>query len=245
MTRFLPVAASSHAGDIDFVLTLVHVLMAVLFVGWSGYFTWVLIRFRRKRQPRADAHGAAGRVAFWTEVGVVVAEALLLIVFALPLWFKRTSAQPAQTPDAVVIRVVAEQFAWNVHYPGADGRFGRTSIGLVTPTNPLGLDRNSPGGKDDIVVLSTMHLPVGRPVLIQLSSKDVIHSFGIPAMRVKQDAIPGLFTPIWFTPTRTGEYEIACSQLCGLGHYRMRGVITVESDEAFRKFLADEAALLQ
>lgn len=245
MTRFLPVAASSHAGEIDFVLTLVHVLMLVLFVGWSAYFAWVLVRFRRRRQPRADAHGTTGRFAFWTEVGVVAAEALLLVVFALPLWFKRTSAQPAQTPDAIVIRVVAEQFAWNVHYPGADGQFGRTSVALVTPTNPLGLDRNSPGGKDDVVVLSVVHLPVGRPVIIQLSSKDVIHSFGVPAMRVKQDAIPGLFTPVWFTPTRTGEFEIACSQLCGLGHYRMRAVITVESDEAFRKFLADEAALQQ
>ncbi len=244
MTHFLPPAASSHAAEIDFVLTLVHVLMLVLFAGWATYFVWVLVRFRRGRQPRADAAGAAGRFALWIEIGVVVAEVVLLVVFALPLWFKRTAAQPSDT-GAIVVRVVAEQFVWNVHYPGPDGRFGTTSVALVTPTNPLGLDRNSPGGKDDIVVLSQMHLPVGRQIIIQLSSKDVIHSFGVPAMRVKQDAIPGLFAPVWFVPTRTGEFEIACSQLCGLGHYRMRGVITVESDEAFRKFLADEAALQQ
>jgi cytochrome c oxidase subunit II len=244
MTHFLPPAASSHAPEIDFVLTLVHVLMLVLFAGWATYFVWVLVRFRRGRQPRADAAGAAGRFALWIEIGVVVAEVVLLVVFALPLWFKRTAAQPSDT-GAIVVRVVAEQFVWNVHYPGPDGRFGTTSVALVTPTNPLGLDRNSPGGKDDIVVLSQMHLPVGRQIIIQLSSKDVIHSFGVPAMRVKQDAIPGLFAPVWFVPTRTGEFEIACSQLCGLGHYRMRGVITVESDEAFRKFLADEAALQQ
>ena len=118
-------------------------------------------------------------------------------------------------------------------------------IALVTPTNPLGLDRASPFGKDDIVVLSQMHLPINRPVIIQLSSKDVIHSFGVPAMRVKQDATPGLVTPVWFTPTMAGQFEIACSQLCGLGHYRMMGVITVESEEAFRRFLADEAAALR
>ena len=240
MSRFLPPAASGHAGEIDFVLTLVHILMLALFAGWATYFIWVLIRFRQRRQPRADAAGAAGRFAFWIEVGVVVAEAVLLVVFALPLWFKRTAAQPSDA-GAIVVRVVAEQFAWNVHYPGPDGRFGATSIALVTPTNPIGLDRNSSGAQDDIVVLGQLHLPVGRQVIVQLSSKDVIHSFGVPAMRVKQDAIPGLFTPVWFVPTRTGEFDIACSQLCGLAHYRMRGIITVESDDAFRTFLAEAA----
>ncbi len=244
MTRWLPVAASSHASDVDFILMLVHVLMLVLFAGWLSYFLYVLVRFRRSRQPRANSTGAKGRFAFWTETGVVVAEALLLVVFALPLWFKRTSAQPTAT-GAIVVRVVAEQFAWNVHYPGPDGQFGATSIALVSPTNPVGLDRNSPGGKDDIVVISQMHLPINRQVIIQLSSKDVIHSFGVPAMRVKQDAIPGVFAPVWFVPTRPGEFEIACSQLCGLGHYRMRGVITVESEDAFRAFLAEQATLQQ
>jgi cytochrome c oxidase subunit 2 len=90
------------------------------------------------------------------------------------------------------------------------------------------------------VFLSEIHLPVNRPVLIQLASKDVIHSFGVPAMRVKQDAVPGLRAPVWFTPTVEGEFEVACSQLCGLGHHRMRGVIKVESAEAYKKFLADE-----
>ena len=244
MSRFLPPAASSHAGAIDQVLTLVHVLMLALFVGWTVYFVWVLVRFRRGRQPRADARGATGRPVVWVETGVVVAEAVLLIVFALPVWFARTAARPAAA-GALVIRVVAEQFAWNVHYPGPDGEFGTTSISLVTATNPLGLDRASPHAKDDIVVLSQIHVPVGRPVLIQLSSKDVIHSFGVPAMRVKQDAIPGSVTPVWFTPTALGEFEVACSQLCGLGHYRMRAVLTVESEEAFRKFLADQAAFQQ
>ncbi len=241
---YLPPAASSHAAAIDGVMTLVHLLMLVLFVGWGTYFVFVLIRFRRRRNPHANPDGARGKYALATEIGVVVAEAILLVIFALPLWFDRTAAQP--NPDsAVVIRVVAEQFAWNVHYPGADGRFGETKIALVTPTNPLGLDRASPFGKDDIVVLSQMHLPINRPVIIQLSSKDVIHSFGVPAMRVKQDATPGLVTPVWFTPTMAGQFEIACSQLCGLGHYRMLGVITVESEEAFRRFLSEEAAAVR
>jgi cytochrome c oxidase subunit 2 len=241
MIRLLPPAASAHAGQIDLVMTLVHALMLVLFVGWTAYFLWVLVRFRRKRQPQASYDGARGRFAFWTEIGVVVAEAVLLLVFALPLWFNRTAAQPTDR-DAVVIRVVAEQFGWNVHYPGADGRFGETAIAFLSPRNPLGLDRRSMFGRDDVIELSQIHVPVNRQVIIQLSSKDVIHSFGVPAMRVKRDAIPGLFAPVWFKPTMLGEFEIACSQLCGFGHYRMRGEIVVETEAAFRKFLAEEAA---
>lgn len=236
----MPVAASAHAGDIDFVLWLVHGLMAALFLGWIAYFGWVLYRFRSSRQPKANPAGAAGHLALGVEVGVVVAEGLLLVVVALPLWFSRTSAPPADA-NAVVIRIVAEQFAWNVHYPGRDGKFGATSPALVSPDNPIGLDRRSPGARDDIVDLNEIHLPINRPVVIQLSSKDVIHSFGVPAMRVKQDVIPGLFTPVWFTPTRLGRYDVQCSQLCGLGHYRMHGVIVVESAADYERYLASAA----
>ena len=248
MSPWLPVQASSHAAEVDGIMTLVHVLMLVLFVGWSVYFAWVLVRFRRRRQPQAQAAGARGRAAFFVEVGVVVAEAVLLVVFALPLWFRLGAAARPEAHaghEPIVLRVVAEQFVWNVHYPGADGRFGSTSLTLVSTENPIGLDRRSPFGADDLVLLSDMHLPIDRPVIIQLSSKDVIHSFGVPAMRVKQDAMPGVVTPLWFTPTREGQFDIACSQLCGVGHHRMRGVITVESGEAFQKWLASEAALLK
>lgn len=241
MTRWLPLAASAHAAEIDYVMLLVHGLMLVLFVGWAVYFGWVLVRFRRRRQPHADYRGASGRVATGTEIAVVVAEGVLLIAIALPIWFKRTGAPP-QDPHALVVRVVAEQYAWNIHYPGTDGHFGDTAIGLVSATNPLGLDRSSASGKDDIVEVNLMHVPIGREVIVQLSSKDVIHSFGLPNFRVKQDVIPGMLSTVWFTPTVAGEFDIVCSQLCGLGHYRMRGTIVVESEERFAKFLADEAA---
>jgi cytochrome c oxidase subunit 2 len=240
MSSFLPPAASSHAGDIDFVLLLVHGLMFALFAGWSVYFVWVLFRFRSGRSAKADPHGAKDRLALGVEIGIVVAEVILLVGFALPLWFNRTTAAPAD-PQAVVIRVVAEQFNWNVLYPGADGKFGDTSVTRMSDTNPFGLDRKSPGGKDDIVELNVIHLPINHPVIIQLSSKDVIHSFGVPAMRVKQDTIPGTISSVWFTPTMLGQFDVQCSQLCGLGHYRMKAIITVESEVAFRRFLAAEA----
>src|ERR1043165_6460279 len=122
MSRFLPPAASASAGSVDQVMTLVHVLMAVLFVGWTIYFGWVLWRVRARRRVEPTG-GATGRFATWTEVGVVVAEAVLLVGFALPVWFASTSTPPRPS-EAIVLRVVAEQFVWNIHYPGADGRFG-------------------------------------------------------------------------------------------------------------------------
>lgn len=243
MQGLLPPAAAAHAGDVDRVLLLVHVLMLALAAGWGVYFIWVLVRFRQRRQPRAIVAGPTGRPALAVEVAVVVAEVALLVGLALPVWYAQTSASPAG-PAALAVRVVAEQFAWNVHYPGADGEFGESRLTLITPENPIGLDRSSPRGRDDIVVINQLHVPLGRPVVVQLSSKDVIHSFGVPAMRVKQDAIPGIASLLWFTPTRAGSFDIACSQLCGLAHFRMRGLVTVESEAAFRQFLADEAALL-
>jgi cytochrome c oxidase subunit 2 len=238
----LPVAASEHAGAIDAMMAHVHWVMLALFVGWSLYFAYLLIRYRAGRQPEPRPEGTRGRLAIIVTAGVVIAEAALLVGSALPLWFERTAPAGGEARP-IRIRVVAEQFAWTAHYPGADGEFGDTSISLISDTNPLGLDRSTQAGRDDLVVPAEIHMPVNRAVHIDLSSKDVIHSFGVPAMRVKQDAIPGLRSTAWFTPTIAGQFEVVCSQVCGLGHYRMRGVLVVESDEAFQKFLADEAAL--
>ena len=112
----------------------------------------------------------------------------------------------------------------------------------MSPDNPLGLDRDEATGKDDVVVNGRLNLPVGKPVIVFLSSKDVIHSFGLPQMRVKQDAIPGIVQPVWFTPTKTGQWDIACSQLCGLGHYRMKGIYQIQTAEEYSAWLKEEAS---
>jgi cytochrome c oxidase subunit II len=236
----LPVQASAQAAGLDRITVLVHVLMAVLFVGWSIYFIYVLMRFRRRRQPVADYHGARGHWSTWTEIGVAVVEVLLLAAFSIPAWAARVSPPDPLINDALVVRVTGQQFTWTVHYPGPDGQFGRVDATLVSADNPYGLDRRSPNGADDVVSVNQMHLPIGRPVIVQLSSRDVIHSFGVPAMRVKQDAIPGMMIPVWFTPTLEGSFDVACSQLCGLGHYRMRAVITVEPADRFTAWLASQ-----
>lgn len=239
----LPAAAAAHAGDVDQVMALVHWLMLVLFVGWSVFFVYVLVRFRRGAHPAASHDGLRGRWSTWIEGGVLAAEIALLAFFSIPVWSARVDAFPSER-ESVVVRVVAEQFAWNVHYPGPDGRFGRTDIALLGPANPLGLDRTDPAARDDIATINQLHLPVNRPAIVYLSSKDMVHSFALPQMRVKQDAIPGLAQPVWFTPTQTGEWEIACSQLCGLGHYRMRGFYVIHSQADYDAWLAEEAALL-
>jgi cytochrome c oxidase subunit 2 len=115
----------------------------------------------------------------------------------------------------------------------------------VSADNPLGLDRNDQDAKDDITTINQLNLPVDRPVLVHLMSKDVIHSFGLYEMRVKQDAVPGLSIPVWFIPNRVGEYEIACSQLCGLGHFRMRGFVTIQSADDYSKWMADQVKELR
>jgi cytochrome c oxidase subunit II len=233
-----PPAASAHAGDIDQINVLVHWLMAVLFVGWGVYFVYALVRFRAGANPKANYHGVHGTWSKYAEAGVLVAEIVLLVFFSMPAYADRVEAFPPEH-ESTVVRVVGEQFAWNIHYPGPDHKFGRTDIKLVSASNPLGLDRTDADATDDITTINQLNLPIGRPVIVHLSSKDVIHSFALPQMRVKQDAIPGIVHNLWFTPTVAGEWEIACSQLCGLGHYRMRGFYTIQSDADFEAFLKE------
>jgi cytochrome c oxidase subunit II len=235
----LPVEASTHAGDIDQMIVLVHWLMAILFVGWGLFFIYVLFRFRRGASPKASYTGAKGKISKGLEVAVAIVEVILLVFYAIPAWAKRVKAFPTEN-EALVVRVVAHQFAWEIQYAGPDGKFGRTDPKLVTADNLIGLDRTDPSAKDDIVTSNQLNLPVDRPVLVHLSSQDVIHSFALYEMRVKQDAIPGMQIPVWFIPNRVGAYEIACSQLCGLGHFRMRGFVNIQSAADYQKWYDDQ-----
>jgi cytochrome c oxidase subunit II len=250
----LPPLAAAHGGQIDNLLGWIHIFMLILFVGWGGFFLYAIVRFRQSRNPVADYKGVTSHRSTYLEIGVAVVEAVLLIGFAIPLWAARVEALPPEN-EALVVQVTGEQFAWNVHYPGADRVFGRTDIKLLDlQSNPLGLDRSDPAAKDDITTVNQLYLPVNRPIIVRLRSKEVIHSFGVPELRVKQDAIPGLTIPIWFIPTvttaemqtRTGnpafQYEIACAQLCGLGHARMRGFVTVQTAEEFQKWMEEAVA---
>src|SRR3954468_4175284 len=235
-----PPNASEHGYQIDHILEFSHWFMGALFVGWSAYFIFVLIRFRRSRHPVADHHGVKSGISTHLEFSVVLIEAVLLLGFAIPLWAKRVNQFP-DTKDAILVHVVGQQFNWTYHLPGNDGQFGRRDVGLATNQNPVGLDYNDPASKDDIVVLGELHVPVNRPVIIELSSKDVIHNFDLKNMRIAQDAIPGSIIPMWFKPIKTGTYEVICGQLCGLGHYSMKGSVVVDTPEDFQNWLTERA----
>lgn len=255
MNEFLgmPEVASAHGASLDSLNSLVHWMMFIIFIGWGLLFIYMLFRFSAKRNPKADYHGLKSHASSYAEGAVALVEAILLIGFSIPLWSDRVDDFP--NPDeAVTVRVIGEQFAWNVHYPGADGIFGATKVDLVdAESNPVGLDSDDPYAADDITTINQLHLPVNKPAIIRLTTKDVIHSFSLNRMRVKQDAMPGIEIPVWFTPTVTNEemgeregeenfqYEISCSQLCGLGHYRMRGFLTVHTQEGFDEWLAENA----
>ena len=257
--RWMPVDASAHGQEVDQLIVLVHWLMAILFVGWGLYFIYVLFRFSSRRNPRASYGGATSHLSTYVEAGVVIAEVILLTVFAIPAWARWVSPHSAES-DTLRIRVVGEQFAWNIHYPGEDGVFGRTDVQLVSASNPLGLDREDEFAKDDVTTINQLHIPVDRPITVLLGSKDVIHSFSLPVMRVKQDAIPGMEIPVHFkaimeTPeeaslpggcaANTSCWEIGCAQLCGLGHYRMRGFFQVHSQQGYDDWMSQQVARLE
>ena len=237
-----PPNASEHGYQIDHILEFCHWFMAALFFGWSAFFIYVLIRFRRGRNPVADHEGVTSGISTHLEFAVVLIEAVLLVGFAVPLWAKRVNQFP-DTTDAILVHAIGQQFNWNFHLPGPDGTFGRRDLNLVTNSNPLGLDPNDPAGKDDIVVSGELHVPVDRPVIIELSSKDVIHNFALVNMRIAQDAIPGSIIPMWFKPIKTGTYEVICGQLCGLGHYGMKGTLVVDSPADYQAWLKERAEL--
>ena len=237
-----PPNASEHGYQIDHILEFCHWFMGALFIGWSLFFIFVLIRFRKSRHSVADHHGVRSGISTHLEFSVVLIEAVLLLGFAIPLWAKRVNEFPS-TKDAILVNVVGQQFNWNFHLPGPDGQFGHRDIALVTNSNPLGLDPNDPASKDDLVMLGELHVPVGKPVIIELSSKDVIHNFDLPHMRIAADAVPGSLIPMWFKPVKTGTYEVVCGQLCGLGHYGMKGTLVVDTPADYQQWLKERAEL--
>jgi cytochrome c oxidase subunit 2 len=232
----LPPMLSENGQGVDDLIIYVHWLMIALFIGWIIYFFYAVHRFHQSRNPQADYVGVRSHASGVVELGVVVAEAVLLICVAVPLWAKAVDKFP-DPKNSTVIQIVAQQYAWNVRYAGPDGEFGRQDMKFVQLDNVFGVDPSDPHGKDDLQLLNEIHVPVGKPVIIYLSSKDVIHSLKIISMRVCQDAIPGLRIPCWFIPTQVGRYQINCAQLCGALHANMTaGFLTVESQDDYDKW---------
>lgn len=224
--------ASEHGATIDHLLEFCHWFMLALFVGWTGFFLYTCFRFHHTRNPRANYHGVKSKISAHLEFAVVLIEAVLLLGFAVPLWGHRVTEFPDKA-NALRVHAIGEQFAWNFHYPGPDGIFGRQDPKFVSSNNPLGLDPNDPASKDDIVSKNELYLVNYRPTVIEITSKDVIHSLSLQHMRMDQDAIPGIRIPMWFRPIRAGQYEVVCAQLCGAGHYGMKAEMYVVNQADF------------
>jgi cytochrome c oxidase subunit 2 len=232
--------ASAHGASTDQFILYVHLLMAVLFVGWLAYFLFTLFRFRAGRNPKADYVGVKSHISTYLEGVVAVIEAVLLIGFAIPLWARAAKDFPAEA-NSTVIRVIAQQFSWNARYAGLDGVFGASDAKFLSGANTIGTDPDDPAGKDDIKVINDIVIPVNKDALFYITSMDVIHGFAVHAMRSQQDAIPGIMIPNSFKPVETGKFLITCAQLCGQGHGVMRGSIIVKTQEEYDEWFKLES----
>ena len=225
----------------DRLILWVHVLMGALFVGWIGYFIYVLFRYHKSRNPKADYQGVTSHASTYLEGVVALIEGVLLIGFAIPIWAHAVDQFPKEK-GSTVIKVIAQQFQWNAWYPDTNGVFAAQDRKFVSGDNPFGLDKNDPHYKQNFIVAHDLEVPVGKPVIVYISSLDVIHCFACRPMRVTQDAIPGMVIPAHFTPVKIGTYMINCAQLCGAGHYGMKGYVKVVSPEEYQKWVASKSS---
>ncbi|HLS88138.1 MAG TPA: cytochrome c oxidase subunit II [Sphingobacteriaceae bacterium] len=230
---WMPELAAAHGERVDAVFRILLTLMAIVFVlvqAALGFFAWQSGR----REKAIHWHDNPRLEITWTVIPAVVL--LGMTIFAGVVWAEMHAPVP---DDALTVEVTAEQFAWRIRYPGPDGAFGRTDPGLISRDNPVGVVPEDPNGLDDVVLLNELRLPVDRPVRILLRSKEVLHSFFVPEFRIKQDAVPGRTIEVTFQPTRVGDMEIACAELCGVGHFAMRGDLKVMPQDEFDQWLAD------
>lgn len=236
-----PELISEQARAIDDQSILTFIVVGIVFFLAQvalGYFIW---RFRaRADEPASYWHESPKLEATWTILTAIVF--IGLGIQGNRVWAELRIREPPA--DALTIEVVPQQFAWNIRYPGPDGQLGRTEVGLISDAagNPLGLDDTDPAARDDIVAINQMAIPEGRPIRVILRTKDVTHSFFVPQLRVKQDAVPGMAIMIHFTANKLGEYEIACAELCGMQHYKMRGRLMVMSEPDYENWLKQRSA---
>src|SRR5919197_2897566 len=232
---------ASNWDQMDVTLTITLWITGFVFVAITLFIAYAVIRFRHQKGKRAAYEPVNKKLEWWliglTSVGIVV-----MLVPGLFVW-----AEFVEVPkDALTFEVVGQQWQWSFRFPGKDGLLGRVDTRLISAENPFGLHSGNPYGQDDVLVQSSeLHLPLGKSVKVLLRSKDVVHDFYVPYFRVRMDAMPGMITHFWFTPTHAGTFEIACTEYCGLGHHVMRGQVVVEEEGAFQAWLNAQPTFAQ
>lgn len=248
----LPKSASKQGEAYDMMFVVTLTATGIVFFITHTLLFWFAFKYKATEENRSSyflAHNNKLEL-IWTTVPAIVMA--VLVAIGLRNWGAMTGAAPA---EADVVEIVGKQFNWIVRYPGKDKAFGKRNYRMINDaTNILGMDEKDPASADDIVAQNgEMHMVVGKPVKLVIGSRDVIHDVGLPHFRMKMDAVPGITTTMWFTPTITSAemkkltknpnfvYEISCDQMCGKGHYAMRGTIIVETQEEYDKWLASQA----
>ena len=231
---FTPIA--SNWGAIDTTISITFWVTGIVFVAVSLFMAWALIRYRHRPDGRAAYEPENKKLEWWLTIGTAVGVGAMLAP-GLIVWHQFVTV-PA---DATELEVMGQQWRWSYRLPGKDGRLGTSDARKVSADNPLGLNPDDPSGQDDIVIESDdLHLPIGKPVKVLLRSIDVLHDFYVPEFRAKMDMIPGSVTYFWFTPTRTGTFEVLCAELCGVAHAQMRSKVIVEEERDYHAWLEQQ-----
>ena len=233
---------ASNWGYIDATIDITFWITGVVYVVVILFMAYCLWRFRYKPENRAEYDPENTKLEWLLTGGTTLGVAALLIP-GLFVW-----SQYVTVPDeAVDIEVVGQQWMWSYRTPGADGVMGTSNISLVDSDNPFGLDPDDPNGQDDILIEAgeDLHMPVGKPVRMLLRSLDVLHDFYVPQFRAKMDLVPGMVTYFWFTPTQTGDFDVLCAELCGVGHHDMRGKVVVDNDSDYQTWLQEQQSFAQ
>lgn len=232
---------ASNWGYIDTTLVITFWITGIVFAAVVLFMAYCVFRFRHREGQRADYEPENRKLELWLTIGTAVGVALMLAP-GLIVWGDFVTVPE----EATEVEVVAEQWQWSYRLPGEDGELGTSDNELISPDNPLGVNPDDPAGADDVIIAGgDLHLPVDRPVKVLLRSVDVIHDFYVPEFRAKMDMLPGTVTYFWFTPTRTGEFEVLCAELCGTGHGFMRGFVQVQAPEDYQDWLAEQQTFAQ
>lgn len=232
---------ASNWSYIDHTLIATFWITGVVFFAVVAFMAYCIFRFRHVDGRKADYEPENRRLESWLTVVTAIGVAAMLVP-GLFVWHQFITV-PA---DAAQVEVMGQQWRWAYRLPGNDGKLGTTDVQFIGPDNPLGINPNDPNGRDDVVVDGgDLHLPLGRPVKVLLRSIDVLHNFYVPEFRAKMDMIPGSVTYFWFTPTRAGEFDVLCAELCGLAHSQMRGKVVVESAQAYERWRAGQTTFAE
>jgi cytochrome c oxidase subunit II len=227
---------ASNWSYIDNTIIITFWITGIAFVALVLFVAYCVLRFRHRPGIQADYAPENKKLEGWLATGTTLGVVAMLAP-GLFVWNQFITAPQ----DAAEVEVVGQQWLWSFRLPGADGRLGTTEARNIAPENSLGLNPNDAAGQDDLIIEGgELHLPIGKPVKVLLRSVDVLHDFYVPEFRAKMDMVPGMITYFWFTPTRTGTFEVLCAELCGVGHAQMRGTVVVDTEADYQAWLAEQ-----